>query len=472
MKDRQETLVAENIWYSRANWAVGHSSTVVYAAADKVAPDILAKFGIEDASNMTLFRETYIESLREEVTLAQSNNCSTFVISDELLSSRCHEREGLDRLKLVFDELFSDMLIICCLRPQADLFRSAITELAKAGAHIAPDYHEIVTPDYIYYNYNDFLSRWEASFPNAAFRILPFVRPLDGNIVNSFNEALGIHERIEKSDFMKNVSLPFEAVALSNALNIPRALGNKAHPRRNLFVEEVAPGQKVTFSEDLVDVLNGRFEDSNADLIARYPDQIDEDDLISTSYSLEPTYNKIFGMSDYSEYLSWFVERNNAEVWLEKSKSWALSGLLFAESLDVDSAQNCLSEAELAFDNTGGFAKPHAALQIRKLIDRLKANLSDEPTTAAPINAKSMSVVMNKVSSLTDKLHDRLLSVGYLDQFTDLIRDVAIKIEKSEELSMEEAHDLMKLAHILRPNGQHIFKKLQQYEKKVQSKKK
>ena len=54
-----------------------------------------------------------------------------------------------------------------------------------------------------------------------------------------------------------------------------------------------------------------------------------------------------------------------------------------------------------------------------------------------------------------------------LDRHSEVLRDLAIRIEKNADLTLEDARDLMRIAHLIRPSGPFIRRKLKEYEERL-----
>jgi len=54
-----------------------------------------------------------------------------------------------------------------------------------------------------------------------------------------------------------------------------------------------------------------------------------------------------------------------------------------------------------------------------------------------------------------------------LDRHAEVLRDLAIRIERNADLTLEDARDLMRIAHLIRPSGPFIRRKLKEYEERL-----
>ena len=80
------------------------------------------------------------------------------------------------------------------------------------------------------------------------------------------------------------------------------------------------------------------------------------------------------------------------------------------------------------------------------------------PTAPLTLDDQSYESIKSVFSVLSDATN------SLPDNYADVLRDAALKLE-CEDLNI--AHDLMELAHIIRPNGPFINKKLNEYKNRL-----
>ncbi|WP_238367970.1 hypothetical protein [Mesobacterium pallidum] len=132
------------------------------------------------------------EMRREFAALLEKG--STVFITSELLHSRLNDQDSIDSLAAFLRSIFDEIKVLCYIREQSALATSFYSTTVKAGntddfdTFLAP-----IGPDAHYYNYEQFLAKWEHAFGIDALRVKIFDRDrlYDGNILKDV-----VHETI------------------------------------------------------------------------------------------------------------------------------------------------------------------------------------------------------------------------------------------------------------------------------------
>lgn len=168
------------------------------------------------------------EMRREFLDLLEKG--STVFITSELLHSRLLDQDSIDSLAAFLRSIFDEIKVLCYIREQSALATSFYSTTVKAGntddfeTFLAP-----IGPDAHYYNYEEFLAKWEHAFGIDALRIKIFDRGrlFDGSILKDV-----VHETIpEPRDdaFNWDISVANESLG-PIGVSVARVF-NKLYPR-------------------------------------------------------------------------------------------------------------------------------------------------------------------------------------------------------------------------------------------------
>jgi hypothetical protein len=130
--------------------------------------------------------------------LAAHSNVHTVLISSEHLHSRCHSAYSHDRLHFFIGNHFSEIEIVCYLRPQIDHVVSLYSTLLKHGLRLELD--EFIekrqkTWTSPYFNFKTLLEVWSESFGAESIRVRLFddAKKADG-VVADFLGVTGLSD--------------------------------------------------------------------------------------------------------------------------------------------------------------------------------------------------------------------------------------------------------------------------------------
>jgi len=103
-----------------------------------------------------------------------------------------------------------------------------------------------------------------------------------------------------------------------------------------------------------------------------------------------------------------------------------------------------------------------------KLIDH-EEHYATEPFPGEEQKESDLHFSESQIDVLVESLSSELSRYAGLDEHVDMLRDVAILLEKHPDFNLVQAKNLMELAHRIRPTGQLIKDKLQEYESRIDS---
>ncbi|MEA2016939.1 MAG: hypothetical protein U9N59_00705 [Campylobacterota bacterium] len=196
-----------------------------YAMRDDRSDDYLLANGILTSSDK-IEHDKSIEKVFEEEVGELSDSCHTILITSEHFHSRCIHPDEIDKLKLLLEKYFEKIDIIVYLRPQVDVVTSLYSTYVRAGGTNTFDDFVLAncTKNNPYFNYDNLLSMWSASFGEERLvpRIFDKKYLLDGDLINDFLSCMNLDGSNLQGINKSNESLtPFgqELLRLNNIAN-------------------------------------------------------------------------------------------------------------------------------------------------------------------------------------------------------------------------------------------------------------
>lgn len=218
----------------------------------------------------------FLESLRAEISEA-ALHCHTMVITSEHFHSRLTEPDDLARFADFCRETFSEISIVCYLRPQWDVRKSLYSTGVKTNTSTPfSEFSRDLTEDSPYFNYEHLYHRWKEAFPEAAldFRLYDRALFVDGDIRKDFLSAVSATLDAEALDFSldsANESVQLLMAHAMMAINraLPLFVGGGMDRRNYTYkgmVTRVDALDKGTLYDDQAQHIHDTFQESNARL--------------------------------------------------------------------------------------------------------------------------------------------------------------------------------------------------------------
>jgi hypothetical protein len=165
--------------------------------------DFWNRYNIRSLDDKARFFAHFLEDLQAELDQAAQTN-HTVIMSSEHFHSRLHDPEDLAAFAAYCKETFSEVQVICYLRPQWDVRKSLYSTGLKTNS--AVEFHEFsdnLSADSHYYNYLDLYHRWGENFgyDSLDFRLYDRKNFAEGDLRRDFLEAVGGSIDAEALDF-------------------------------------------------------------------------------------------------------------------------------------------------------------------------------------------------------------------------------------------------------------------------------
>jgi hypothetical protein len=267
----RDRLAAQGIWANQPFGSLNHQMLHCWALGEHSDDDAMARLGLTDAAIYDEFHAGFAGVFAAEVAAARAAGLTTMLISTEYGHSRLVRPEQVARLEQLFDGLFDDIEIICCLRPQIDLALSHMSTVARIEFDLPADYLECVTPANPYFDYAGLVARWSAVFGAGNLRLLAYRRHPD--ILSRLIDLLGVDSTGFALPERVNSALDIRTIAMIKAVFGPmarRGFPPLAPIRRNL--DRIACSEPISPGSDIARKVQARFDADNAALEAARPD--------------------------------------------------------------------------------------------------------------------------------------------------------------------------------------------------------
>jgi hypothetical protein len=268
------SLAADGVLFSRAAGGDNHINLALFATAGIGTPDLRQAAGLADNAAFDDFLTRFPETLRQE---AEESGARLLIYSNEHLSSRIRDVEGVHRLWSLFGKIVDEIRLVYYARPQAELVLAAWSTMLKSGAS-APFALERMLANPAPLDHAAVVARWGAWFSDPYWVVRAYQRGLlaGDDIVADFCAATGLSPAL----------LPQRTTALNRTLDAPRAeflrLWNACNGVQPDSPQNAGRGEVVRVLERLsagpplmlgaadAAALEGRFGPGNDALAARF----------------------------------------------------------------------------------------------------------------------------------------------------------------------------------------------------------
>lgn len=253
------------------------------------------------------FKKFRIKKAFEKELNALPESTHTVIISSEFLHSRLHYSDELVTLKTLLSHAFSEIHILCYLRPQIDLAVSFYSTALKDG-YVQNDIdafiNEYCVAENPYYNYDALLARYEEAFSIQNITPILFDRDrfhqndLVLDFYNHIDPSLARIMRKEGNTFIpSNESVTILGQELINLLNQKAPNRKKPRYRRIIsLISEHLKGKGKMPTRDTAKKVQKRFDALNQSVAERYfPEQ---KTLFEIDYEKFPTAPAVISQTE------------------------------------------------------------------------------------------------------------------------------------------------------------------------------
>jgi hypothetical protein len=271
-------LAKSGIYYPRVPGDWNHVDLAMFAASGSSSAkghtvlDLRDIPGYETPEGLARFRAQFAQDMREEIGAV---TVPYVWMSNEHLSSRIRDPEEVDRLRILFENLFSGVTVLVWLRRQSELHLSSVSTAVKSGARLN---RPLPTSDrHFFFNYENILDLWAGAFGKRAIKLRLYEKPLlkNGDIAADFFDAIGVPmpDGLELvNDFNKRLDGATATFLHLFNQQIPRLLPDRDPDSDDIVeaLEEISTGAPYSLpSEDLAKI-DAVYQASNDRVAMRY----------------------------------------------------------------------------------------------------------------------------------------------------------------------------------------------------------
>ncbi len=379
LHENSDALQSQGVFYSRSLGRPNNIRGAIYALDNDMSDDLLLQNKIRTQHELETFRRSTETDLAQEVETARTKGCSVFVVSNEHMHSRLTSVSMVSRLRSLFESLFSDIRILCFLRPQVDLLLSRLSVVARRQ-WVTRAYLDLPADD-PFVDYGSFYRRWATVFPNR-IDLIAFKKVDD--VITTLCERLGVAPGLFSKVKSENAAVDYRVAALGYNLGLPAMVGSELNANGFFFQREFPALESISISRSEARDIQSRYEETNKILLADCG-QLAPDDLIPdyARYPEQGNLDRIFDEVSFAPFLREMVVRFNVELWLERART---------KRAEAERAMACADPAA---------ATRCAGLALRYLRNAEQAALVDRQPDIDALRSRLRAIVAG-----TDQQHD------------------------------------------------------------------
>lgn len=266
LSSQRAALADQGIWYPSTLGEHAHRKLSLYGREyQAVSSDQrLAIYGVYSEQEFDLFQHQIETDLRTELELARKHECTHFVISCEYLSSLYRKESEIKALSDLMTKFFSDITILCFIRPQIDVLISRVSTLACDGIEMTEEAIVGLADELAYFDFNAMLDRWEVAFGHEAMHPVSYLENRDS--LSYLSKMIDVS--IPKNGLASiNQSVDVESISILNATK----LSGTTLTSVATYLKELKPENRLSLPESVIEKIQLRFQESNAALAAKWP---------------------------------------------------------------------------------------------------------------------------------------------------------------------------------------------------------
>jgi hypothetical protein len=274
LHERRDVLLEHGYYFLRSPGEENNRELVAYCMRPYCIDDFFRDRFITTPERREEFRRDFHRRFMEEIA-AIPPHVHTVIASSEHFHSRLTADEEVECLRDLLRPIFSNVRILTYIRPQVDvalsLYSTAlISGLSVEVADFVDQHCHAGSP---YFNYLDYLTRWERFFSSNALTVRLFDRAefLNGNLLDDFLAALSreLVGSIDTSITSKNEQISALGQSVLKVVNrqIPQFVEGVGLSSTNLdvvkTVSRTGTGTGVGISAERYFEIQSRFDDTN-----------------------------------------------------------------------------------------------------------------------------------------------------------------------------------------------------------------
>lgn len=369
LKKNRKALIEQGFYFMKSTGEADDRKLSVYCLLEEQFDDFHRNNLIDTKEKKQEFEKKLEIDVEREIR-ALPSNVHTIIFSSEHFHSRVRNEQQRDKLKNFLFRHFDDVGLLSYVRPQIDVAISHYsTYLKTQGYGSLTEYLVQCKPDNYYYDYWNYLSGWEESFPSSNFSVRVFDKKelVDGDVVADFCQAVGLdYSDLEDIDPVNESVTPTgqELLKVINKNYDAFIKGVGKNPARIAMVQVISrlfAGSGQRPSANQARVIQSQFDDINEKVCQRwFPNR---DSLFKINYAKFDQQEAIdrYVVNFFDHFISKYVKVNKAKLVgipsaaIDKLRDTAVS------------LENRNIEASLSLMKTASFLRPEGDF-IRKKI--------------------------------------------------------------------------------------------------------
>jgi hypothetical protein len=367
-------LPSRGIFYSKVLGRPNNRLIYLYGIEPGRPDEGLLPEGVQNAADHVALQERILRELTAEVQTARQRGCTTFIISNEHLQSRCMKDENVARIHSLLAPLFDKITVYCFVRPQVDVCLSLTSTMSRLGLEVSRQWMtDLLSTAILYFDMAQLMQRWAKAFGRDHVIPVPFKRNPD--VITYFEKELNLLDPKLPRPPPANEALDWRVIAMCNATRMRAFEGNESNTHRRFFINEMPVEEKLTIDRATAQALQARYDDSNRLLCAEWP-QIEFADM-TPNWSRYPevgNIDKLAVLDEFGPFLRFMIERFNSESWFNQARVSAAASERDALTEKFDSA---IQFAEKAIEAARRAAKhEYYEKRCERMIENLEMRMA------------------------------------------------------------------------------------------------
>lgn len=340
----RDQLLEQGIMYSEVLGPETHRKLCLWALNPGTADEGFQNHSIFSDEDKSEFQKKLVVDFAKEVGDAQKKGAHSFVISNEHLHSRLRTIEEVQRVYEFVAPHFSEINLLCFLRPQVDVAVSLTSTLSRDRWVVKPAFFDQVGPKNPYFNYLELVERWATAFGRERMVVLPYSKwPTAAQyLIDSLQIDVEDMQPIPRV----NEAVDIQVMAMVNALNLRKGGGDLARNAfARVFLNRFECKEKISIGPKAARSIQARFDKNNAALISQYP-ELNAKDLEPNwkRYDRPPNLWKLEQSIPFRDALSELVRIFNEELLMQELQASVARAQRAIARRNVSRAQQFVAE--------------------------------------------------------------------------------------------------------------------------------
>jgi hypothetical protein len=322
LQHNAQALPSRKVFYSKALGRPNNRRLTLYGLETGRKDELLLQENVRTPEEHEALRRRVKAEFTLEVEQCKRRGIQQMVISNEHLQSRCYKDENVEPIRDLLVPLFDTIRVYIFVRPQMDTCLSLASTMARNGAEVSRRWmDDLLKPKLAYFDMQALMERWAKYFGRESIVPVPFRRCKD--IVTYFEQQMKLAEPQLPREKSFNEALDYRVIAMCNAMQLKGIEDNELNQSRRFYINDLPVDERLSIDRDSAQVLQARFDETNAALCREWPQiQIDDMNPDWSRYPEVGNIDKVLALQEFGPFLRYIVERFNGECWWHQAR-WA-----------------------------------------------------------------------------------------------------------------------------------------------------